>query len=826
MIKKIIYTILFFIIFLTFACAVETNEQISKKLQAYDNILIDLRGSRGGNGDVAAGYLTALDMIQRLHYKKNITFIIESERQGEPGKAAIILGKLLDKPAMKDGQVLRGGQIQIKEAGKIPATFPPADLYLSFANPTPDFSQEIDFVVRDKNNPLSSTSSQAGGVPIDKNTVLISQTVLGNTENKNYENSLALIRRGELSKQIQTAGLAHNEIGIYHDVIAAKLKDRSPSEIRQFLTSEIGHISNSSLKYNLSHLLSSGADSLLTGSHLTLAYGTTRTDLVKEQFESYLQGLVNEAIKKNTSFTIIMPSKFSLDDIKSPELQKSIKVFNGDAIMPKKAIMGEVQIITTGALPHRVFVGMIAYSAMPPVVAGDGALSAAITLGKPFVMTRVGWNAKNIENYSTRIIETPNLKADQQKLLVTIFPNVDNKLDLSEVVRLGEKDVKNAFYDTSNRLQKLTDNILSIADDAHSWQIPDKEKGIFLDPKAKLNFEVAKIQKKYSAEEISEFLFRDQLATTSNDKMLDPNKITQINNIFKWRLFDFVVSPQASVKNSEELKKLEKILFNKMMNSENSSNRNDAARFLSELNMLSKETIGALLKTVNSPDLKIDSIEMVRAVNFLFNSSKNFVFKTIINDKYLSNQFIELLKIQSDQYPDFIYLIRNRLINLASYDNQFLPFAIKAMENVNFKGSEVYFRQALEDLIPLLSQTEADTMIIKILDSYSIRREIIPPGFARQLYQLNKDRPLSPKIIDSSASYLANLKQPDFANALEQQLFKNVGIENVYLKLMEKLDGPEKAFVANKLEALNPKNLHQNKISASCLLSTLKSLEP
>ncbi len=603
------------------------QQELSQKLQTFQNIVIDLRGARGGNGDVAAGYMTALDLIQRLKYKRPITFVIESEDSPDAGKATGILAKLLGKPPVKDGQFIRGGQIQIRESSKIPISFPTTDLYLSFSNPSSELSQEQDLVVRYKNAGPSSIPQKIGGIPIDQNTVLISQTVLGSTDT-----SLAVVRHGSLSQKRPAAGLAHNEAGIYNDTVAANLKGQSPDEIRHYLASEIGHFSDKSIAKNLSGLVSSNT---LAGSQLTLAYGTTRRPEVKEQFETYLKGLAEQAVQKHTSFTVIMGSDFSLEDIQSPELRQKIKLFSMSGALPSKAVTGEIQVVTTKAVPHRIFVGLMALSQTPPVVAGDGALSAAVTLGKPFVMTRVQWNAKNIENYSTRISEESNLTPDQRKVLVTIFPKSEENLNLNQAMSLEQKEIKDAFRATSDRMIKLTDSIITSADIARHWTSADKAKGIVVDPHAQFHFALAKARENPSYETLAALFKNDDVLAENTYRLSD--EMSQISQ-----------SARTSEKmTNEQFHNLEKALVQTMSHSKNEGHLQEFIRLSSSLGMHSKETAEAVLKLMTSHYQTGESYSLQNsAVEFL---RQEQVLKTIAGDPSLFHQLIQILKSPSNE---------------------------------------------------------------------------------------------------------------------------------------------------------------------------------
>jgi hypothetical protein len=127
-----------------------------------------------------------------------------------------------------------------------------------------------------------------------------------------------------------------------------------------------------------------------------------------------------------------------------------------------------VYILKTPTLPHPVFVGLTALSmkqGVTPVGAGDGFLSAAITLGEPFVMTKVGWNAKNIANLELRlnkIVADKVVKGRSFKGLdFSLFSMVYSKGKLSEAQKL--QFFRDVYFELKERIPSLTERIMSAA---------------------------------------------------------------------------------------------------------------------------------------------------------------------------------------------------------------------------------------------------------------------------------------------------------------------------------------------------------------------------
>ena len=401
------------------------EEHESAGLPSFKNIVIDVRGSRGGRGDVAAGYLVATDILERAQRAGasesafQITFIIDETSQR-------ILSGLWHK-SISPGQVDFGGKVAFHTLQSLPRSFPVADIYLALASPsgTVRFSESMRHVENEGAN-----QSQEG-IPVNQNTVVLIQTVLGNTENSRSVNPFALLRVGGRAFSMLPAGLASDESGLYSDYVAWNLRGKSRSEIAGFIKDSLPLVENGRDRKVIEALLDG---SLFAGSEPGLVYGITAQD-VKSQFETYLKGLAASAKISGKSYCLISPSGFSPENIADKKLRDQIEVIAPDK-MPalSRAKPGKIYIVRTAGLPHSVFVGLMAYARPPPVLAGDGALSAAVILGRPFVMTKVAWNAKNIVNFREKLLEQ-DARPETRALLEKIYPKTDSP-DLSGVLEL------------------------------------------------------------------------------------------------------------------------------------------------------------------------------------------------------------------------------------------------------------------------------------------------------------------------------------------------------------------------------------------------------
>jgi hypothetical protein len=422
-------------------------ESASDLSNQFKHIVLECRGTRGGNGDVAASYLTALDLLRRHHFQGRMTFIVDDA-------SARILSKLVGK-TIQSGQSLFGNRIQVYRLSEIPKDLPTADLYLALANPSGSelFSHDLS----EQSGPKHFEGSNEVGIPITNRTVRITQTVLGNTENGNSRNPNGLLRIGDEKLGLSPAGFATQEAGIYYDPVALGLRTQTQEQVRRFVLSSLGHAPDSSVREMVTNLI---AKRTLGGSSVGLVYGITASS-VKWQFEDYLKGLSRKADRLEKSYTLITPSGFSLDDIRDPALRRKITVLEkGDAV-PLKATPGRIYVVKTGTLPHRMFVGLMALSEIPPVVAGDGALSAALALGKPFAMTRVDWNRRNIANLGLLLKDAGGSKSHAlNEAIQEVYPrDAVPKLAIAQDLA-GHKDLYSRLL---GKIPSLTDNMLESA---------------------------------------------------------------------------------------------------------------------------------------------------------------------------------------------------------------------------------------------------------------------------------------------------------------------------------------------------------------------------
>ena len=420
------------------------------------HILIDARDSRAGNGDVAAGYLFAIDLIETYGINSDqITIVVAPPRADGRSASAGILKNLLGKRWQGHAFQWNGKNIRVALAardGVLTCPQCPAfDWVVSLAKPSG----------------TPSTLKVQPETVFKPTTVFTNQTVLGNTENRNSSNPLGSIQYRALTMATQAAGLASNEAGIHRDVVAQHLRTLSHEQRRQFLFDEIQQIHQTLTASALRSIFADRASLSAQQAKRKTAvlYGVSSRD-VSNDFSDYLNGLLAEHQRSGQTFLLVTPSHVR-DEVLSGLPSSSVRVIALDSdtdstptnTSAESTLNGlssseaPIVIVKTPTLPHSVFVSLMALSEIPYIVAGDGAMSAAIILGLPFLMTTVKWNeanARQVAGLLSNAGDAPQLQEliggafnatphppDQRPFLraLDLMPLANRYLELGEKVR-------------------------------------------------------------------------------------------------------------------------------------------------------------------------------------------------------------------------------------------------------------------------------------------------------------------------------------------------------------------------------------------------------
>lgn len=372
-----------------FALAVLNKHEIGALFDhRFDSIVFDTRGDRGGQGDVAASYLTINEILNKYSFTGEISIIVSDKSQK-------IIHRLADGNTQFFEKVHIFHEIQDADAIKMKMF----DLYVSLANPSGVFYFKDEFF---------------GKINFKKHSVFISQTVLGNIENDKAALPVGSIQFSEISSPTyhwSTPGIdpEKNELGIYSDYVAQEYRNLTLQETQYKLAEENSRSEIHRAKKQLEDLIRMNIKSDI---QIGLMYGISLPN-THDQLESYLMGINTERMKPESKnslkpLVIITPSHFNKLNIKSDLLRNQIVEISKDQQILPDLDKYKIYVLETPTLSHRIFVGLISLSmknGVVPLGAGDGFLSAAIELGGPFVLTKVAWNAPNIAALGNKLIE-------------------------------------------------------------------------------------------------------------------------------------------------------------------------------------------------------------------------------------------------------------------------------------------------------------------------------------------------------------------------------------------------------------------------------------
>jgi hypothetical protein len=436
---KLLLIFLFFLGPGTSYGALSKKEMIYSFNTDFQEILFDMRGSRGGNGDVAAGYLTIMDLIVNYGLHSHITVLVDKASEG-------ILKRLAA------GNVDFWSSIKTETLKTLPQK-KQFDLYLALASPSGTFNRAAELQEKNSTGEAKINLVPNKKINIAKDGVMIVQTVLGNTENSDAINYPAVVRNNGTNYTMSPAGIGIHEAGIYSDYVAESLRDKTSTEISNYILSELPSIGDDFSRIAIEQILQ---NRVLKNSEIGLAYGISLKD-TQIQFRSYLDGLSANSSK---GYVIITPSGFNLKALGTRfDLHDRVTLINDIADLPEQTKPGHIYIVKVKTLPHKVFVGLIAKSmkdGLVPVGAGDGFLSAAIQLGGPFALTKVKWNKANLENISKRL-ENSIKQLEVKEFIHSVFVEADLKY------AQGLKQVAPSFSHLIEEIPKLTERIMNAA---------------------------------------------------------------------------------------------------------------------------------------------------------------------------------------------------------------------------------------------------------------------------------------------------------------------------------------------------------------------------
>ncbi len=310
---------------------------------------------RGGFGDVAAGYLVARDLRERLGFTGEITLV------GERGAREIIEAMGIE-PLRRHGIELRGSTEL--------ADRPPIDVLIEVAL---------------KNSRVSVPNRffrfAPGGVrlslPVFESSEVAATTSLGH-----------LVIEDDVF-EFPAPGPGLGSSGIYPDSEALRYRRMSNDEVFTTVVAALEEERDTHLAQFLKAWRQDVNKPLMM-----VAYGMDHQFTHSEGID-LVRALVAEA--KRLGRTVVMVTPLQPNSAWVPHLERSglsNDVRTVDVADFDHAVLASAPLVrlVSGKLSHRVFTGLLALSERPFLISGDGAISGAITLGRPFTLARVPWN--------------------------------------------------------------------------------------------------------------------------------------------------------------------------------------------------------------------------------------------------------------------------------------------------------------------------------------------------------------------------------------------------------------------------------------------------
>ena len=416
---------------------------VQRRLARYRHVVISVRDARG-MGDVAAAYLTAVDMINRLGYDGTITIATPTAAKNDEPRQK--LEHLAGERIARDG-TLAGGRIRVIGLDRVPADLPVVDLYIAASG-------------------VTAAVDAPDNLPVHDATVFVGQSVFGNTAGGA---DAGLARIGERVFEMAGPGVAAGEGGVYADPVALALRGRSRAHVQRFVRESVNRVRPARSRRALAELLDGRG---LAGARRGVAYGGLSTPALSNQVATYLQGLVDDAGAAGRSYALVVPKALDRRLLAWPGLAGHVEAIDVAAgqRLPRRAAAGTVYLLVMDPLPHEVFVGMMAMSDAPPLIAGDGALSAAVLLRRPFVVASIEHNEKNNRAFYDRLMSASAL--DHDPVLERIFvprPAAEPwkyDIDASTALELVSPRYRAIFAAAGRSIGTLTDHLVHSADAA------------------------------------------------------------------------------------------------------------------------------------------------------------------------------------------------------------------------------------------------------------------------------------------------------------------------------------------------------------------------
>lgn len=383
---------------------------------------------------------TAMDLFERHQYNGKISFLVNEN------SLHILQTLFEDQSRFPKKITLNGKTIHLHTMDSFPSTSPKIDLYIHLT------CKHRESYCKD------DLKNQRIPVIPDGEAVILIQTGLGNLES--LFKGTGKIEYRHRDYQMASAGLDKGDAGIYSDYDALLLRKKSQEKIRNHLLDKISEFTHQRWAKKLKGLLEG---KYLRGALVGFAYGLHEHQ-AHQGLHQYLDGLKEYVFQQSRSAAMIVPALYGCHFLNSKNLPDFITVIEENGSLPQIAKSRQIYIIRCPVLPPSLFNGFLAYSELPPVITGSMALSAAIVIGKPFVMASLSWNHRNIRALKNRLLDQCRYHKER-KLINALYAASfkKEKPDLTKTFFLLSDPYKRIFRELQSEIPNLTDHIIESA---------------------------------------------------------------------------------------------------------------------------------------------------------------------------------------------------------------------------------------------------------------------------------------------------------------------------------------------------------------------------
>lgn len=371
----------------------------------YKHIVFDVSKARRGLGDIAAA-VTMARSLRNQGYNGQITFA-SSEKSLQ--RLEMLIGPSISKYEINNTQTMqpiKSADLYFELAGKIKSNRPDQSAVASFRS-------SIKNVVKNW-----------------KTIDMVYMPVFSNEEDLYGDGIFAgLLNLSGTTFRLSAPGLGLSENGVNQDPFVEALRNMNEVDRYNTLIEQLDIIDE--------HHPIQDARQFLTKKNIrvTTGYGhhfDSETPRRIKQFQSYFTALRNP----DTATVVFIPGS-TKDSSYFTNLPEGVKIL--DNTSPKSLKKQYVYVAPTERLPQNLFNALLANSTAPPLVFGDGAVSAATRLGLVFGVGTVPWNLNSINHLKQRLMNFTS-SSNLQNLVSAIYNSANPSYE--SVEKLWNSDYK------------------------------------------------------------------------------------------------------------------------------------------------------------------------------------------------------------------------------------------------------------------------------------------------------------------------------------------------------------------------------------------------